>query len=315
MKIGLEVLCCKNNISQFNQIKDIFLNMLNWDVSIVKLKCSDIPINNDGSINKKISSIEYAGSFVNPDTIYISSDVHMLKVKKHFNLNNLTLNEFKILIISHELAHYVYEHILTEKEIRYYSVELKDFSTKYIETVDKTYSKYFEEQFCEYVATACAIHILDKSKCGMSCKEVMEFVKFGKTYTEYYHTSPNQNLKIIEPRAVTHKIGNIGSKVFVSNDKGFSSAFGFLWGDNEGFKLEQKNNGPWTFTIPEKFKSRAMKPCSIYTVENNKYVPIFDIGTTPIEFYSEKSIKVLTEEKYNTAIDAMSKNGIKVMFV
>ena len=131
----------------------------------------------------------------------------------------------------------------------------------------------------------------------------------------FYHTSPTQNLKVLDPRDVTQRIGNLGKKVFVSDDKGFSSAFGFLWGDNEGFKFGKRNNEPWTLQIPKQFKSRVMKPCSIYTVENKDYIPIHDMASRrPIEFYSLESVKILKEEKYKTALEAMMKNGVKVVY-
>ena len=131
----------------------------------------------------------------------------------------------------------------------------------------------------------------------------------------FYHSSPTQGLKIIDPRNETRRIGNRGTRVFVSDSKAFSSGFTFRWNSSDGIRFGQTDDGPWTMEIPKKFKSRMMKPCSIYTVENQPYIPIRDMSETPVEFYTRKSVRIIKEEKYRTSLEAMKSNGVKVAII
>jgi hypothetical protein len=127
---------------------------------------------------------------------------------------------------------------------------------------------------------------------------------------KFYHGSPIQNLKTLDLKKDSVRFKTQSPSVFITDDKGYASCFTFAWSNNEGFELGSINNGPWTIEIPKKFKSRLSKPCSIYIVESGPYK---QIKSMPAEYVSKKSIKVIKEIKYKTALEAMKSNGVKIV--
>jgi len=129
--------------------------------------------------------------------------------------------------------------------------------------------------------------------------------------TRFFHGSPIQNLKILDLKKDSVRFKTQSPNVFLTDDVSYASCFTFAWSNDEGFELGSVNNSPWQLQVPKKYKDRLKKPCSIYTVENGSYK---QIKSAPMEYVSKHPVKILKEEKYKTALEAMMKNGVKVVY-
>ena len=136
----------------FDEVKQAIRKHYGWDVKKVKLKISNVPVNRDGTPNKRIPPIEYAGSYVVKGRyITLADREHLELVKKHYKLKSFTLDQFIKFIMTHELSHYVYEEVATEAERDEIleAVEVESFTTVYLDSYEDPPN---DEKFCEYVA-------------------------------------------------------------------------------------------------------------------------------------------------------------------
>jgi len=125
-----------------------------------------------------------------------------------------------------------------------------------------------------------------------------------------YHASPDQNLKYLDPKKQQSGVHRERAKeVYATNDKSYASGFSFTWNDDEGFRYGKMGRGPWLLQVPPKYSQRLNNPCSIYTVEAKGFR---DLNLSTPEFASRYKVKIIGEEKYETALMCMRKNGVKV---
>ena len=132
----------------YNKILLLYKQKYNWNLDYMKLEISNQPIYNNGKINPNMKSEQFGGCWTKKKTIRINPEVN--SVKKYYNIK-WPNDKFIIIIISHELAHEVYNNILTKKEKQEWLSQIpENFSTPYLKHAHK--DKYKEELFCEYIA-------------------------------------------------------------------------------------------------------------------------------------------------------------------
>jgi len=125
-----------------------------------------------------------------------------------------------------------------------------------------------------------------------------------------YHASPDQNLKYIDPKKTESFHNKDRSlEVYATNDKSYASAFSFNWNEDIGFVFGQVNRGPWELKVPPKYAQRLNHPCSLYVVDTKGFK---NMNMSTPEYSSRIRVKVISEEKYPTALMCMRKNGVKV---
>lgn len=126
-----------------------------------------------------------------------------------------------------------------------------------------------------------------------------------------YHGATQRGLKYIDPNKNVIKHNNESHrKVYASPDKAYASLFTFTWKESEGFKLQRlTETEPWELKIPPKYSSRLNHSCSIYIVDDKPFV---DENMSTPEYSSNDSVKVLKEETYDSALECMRMNGVKV---
>jgi len=128
-----------------------------------------------------------------------------------------------------------------------------------------------------------------------------------------YHASPDQNLKYIDPKKTEsfhNEKGKISKDVYASDDKSYASGFCFTWYSSEGFTYGKENdNDPWELKVPPKYAQRLNHPCSLYIVDTKGFR---NMNLSTPEYTSSIKVKVISEEKYPTALMCMRKNGVKV---
>ena len=126
-----------------------------------------------------------------------------------------------------------------------------------------------------------------------------------------YHASPTQGMKIIDPSKQKSGIDGIHKKeVYASTDKSYAAGFCFNWNSSEGFRYgKNSDRDPWELKVPPKYSQRLNNKCSIYTVETKSFRHL-NISTP--EYASKYKVKIVSEEKYQTALMCLRKNGVKV---
>ncbi len=126
-----------------------------------------------------------------------------------------------------------------------------------------------------------------------------------------HHGSPDQNLKVLDPKKQKSAVSKrVGKEIYASDDKSYAAGFCFNWNSAEGFKYgKMRDKDPWELKVPPKYAQRLNHTCSMYVVEN---VGFRDLNISTPEYASKNKVKVISEEKYPTALMCMRKNGVKV---
>lgn len=130
-----------------------------------------------------------------------------------------------------------------------------------------------------------------------------------------YHGSRIQGLKILN---TNYNISNIDMNdkrkwIYAATNKTVASAFTFFWYNDMGIKFGRVNNGPWTFEIPKKLLPLIQNPCSIYIVSSDGFIKAE--GGLMEEYRTNKSVKVLEEEKYKSSKECMLKNDVRIKVI
>ena len=125
-----------------------------------------------------------------------------------------------------------------------------------------------------------------------------------------YHGSSIQNLKVLGPdSAVTShdyaKAGKLIKRLYAADEKRMAAAFTFQWNDSMGIKFgwwESRDN--MELGVPKKLLHLLENKCSIYTV-SPKYFTRSPSGFE--EYYTIQQVKVISEEKFNSSREALTK--------
>jgi hypothetical protein len=146
----------------------------------------------------------------------------------------------------------------------------------------------------------------------------LSFLTEGKTPQEYYHASPTQGLKYLDPKKTksTHLKTN-KPYVYVTDEIEYAAGFCFDWGNNEGFRFGDFGTTEkplWRLSIPRKYVSRLKAPCSMYIIKSNiNFRKVYGIPTP--EFYTTSKVPIFKEIKYKTARDCLNAYNVDVVFV
>jgi hypothetical protein len=145
--------------------------------------------------------------------------------------------------------------------------------------------------------------------------EYMRFLTEGTRVQKFYHASPDQGLKVLDPTKTqsTH-LKEIKPYVYVSDSRAYAAGFCFQWSDNEGFQhgSNSKMGDDWIIKIPRRFADRLKTSCSLYTITDNGFRKVYSVPTP--EFYKSGRVRIAKEEKYKTALDCLKDNRVTVKF-
>ena len=137
----------------FKDVIDKYKSKYGFNLSYMKLVISEVPVFNNGKPNKDMKPEESGGSWTKLKKIYINPDVD--SVMKHYKVT-CSKTDYITIIIAHELAHEIWNNVCNEyfKKIILVKARKEDFHTVYLDSLDKSYKKYKEEVFCEYLANS-----------------------------------------------------------------------------------------------------------------------------------------------------------------
>ena len=129
-----------------------------------------------------------------------------------------------------------------------------------------------------------------------------------------YHASPNKKLEIIQPSQIRHRDRNEGPLVFASADRQFLSCFLTRTDDSWAQIGRYDFDGIiYTHCITDKERFLKLdKGGAIYKVSSED----FDLNITQglEEWTSKKPVKVLDKEIYESSLEAMMENDVRVYF-
>jgi len=129
-----------------------------------------------------------------------------------------------------------------------------------------------------------------------------------------YHATSNRNIEIFEPRAESIRDPNEGSVVFGTPSKAYVSMF--IVKSNDSWTSKGRYNGVWYHAISDEERYRQLdKGGAIYTLPSDTFETDLTRGMKSMEWVSRVSVKPLEKEIYDSGIEAMLKNGVKVLFV
>lgn len=134
---------------------------------------------------------------------------------------------------------------------------------------------------------------------------------------ELYHASENQDIEILEPKAVKTRDPNEGPVVFATDDKAYVTMFLVKSDDSWTLKFGLGNSSrdcDWYICINDQQRYLdADKGGAIYTLPKNQFLTEPKPNSTP-EWASNEPVKPLKKEIYPSGLEAMIENGVQVYF-
>lgn len=131
---------------------------------------------------------------------------------------------------------------------------------------------------------------------------------FNKKQLILYHGSPVQNLKEISPRNNSSHDSQKINRVYATDDEQYAAAFTFP-STSDFCEISQTRGSAWTVKLDRRYKTLVMKPCSIYAVSSDGFKKV-----KYAEYTKETPTRVLKEEKFKTALECMTKCGVKIIW-
>lgn len=133
-----------------------------------------------------------------------------------------------------------------------------------------------------------------------------------------YHCSSEVGLEVFTPRPLDsyHDPSLKGEPVlYLTSNRQYASAFSFPWNDNLA-TLSSYDNETFTIFVDHSLKKVIESPreISIYTFEYNAGLMTPIKGNNTPEWIVRKPIKVIGEQRYKSAKECMSKNGLLVKY-
>ena len=133
-----------------------------------------------------------------------------------------------------------------------------------------------------------------------------------------YHGSSDRNLKVLKPRKESFRDEDDGLVVFATPDKAYASCFMVNTSDS-WVKIRHcnpKEPGPWHFICSdgERFKKED-KGGAIYQLLSEGFTTDPNKGAGLSEWVSTDSVIPIKKTVYDSALEAMIANGVRVVFI
>lgn len=134
-----------------------------------------------------------------------------------------------------------------------------------------------------------------------------------------YHSSPNINIDIFEPRNVKVRDPEEGPVVFATPDKALAAAF-LVRTDGSWVKIGRFTDGqtqtPWHLVTKNKRRFRRRdKGGAIYHLPAAGFSSDLNKGMGDMEWTSRESVRPLKKDAYTSGEQAMKDLGVNVYFV
>lgn len=134
-----------------------------------------------------------------------------------------------------------------------------------------------------------------------------------------YHSSPNINIDIFEPRKEKVRDPEEGPVVFATPDKALAAAF-LVRTDGSWVKIgrftDGKNQTPWHLVTKNKRRFRRLdKGGAIYHLPAAGFSSDPNKGMGDMEWTSRKAVRPLKKDVYTSGEQAMKELGVNLYFV
>ncbi|SRR5258706_2641299 len=129
-----------------------------------------------------------------------------------------------------------------------------------------------------------------------------------------YHASENKDIEILEPRMQSVRDSEEGPVIFSTQDKALSTCF-IVNTDSTWADMGRVNNTIYFVCNDEKRFRELDKGGAIYTLESRGFKVDPNKGMGLDEWVSKTSIRPIEKIEYESGLEAMMENGVKVFFV
>ena len=129
-----------------------------------------------------------------------------------------------------------------------------------------------------------------------------------------YHSSPQKDLKIIEPQKTKVHDEYVGDYVFATTDKILATMY--LCTKGHASLMESKHKNPWIVIVAEPSEFiKYDKGGAMYELPDDSFHKTPNPGLETFEMVSKNSITPLSKQVYDTFMQAMHDSGVTVYFV
>lgn len=130
-----------------------------------------------------------------------------------------------------------------------------------------------------------------------------------------FHGSPSHNIEVIEPRNITRRNPEEGPVVFATPNIGLASIF-MMGTDDSWSSIGTIDGEPHAiFNMDRNEFTARDKGGTIYELSNHTFTSDPNRGMGEKEWTSTEPVKPIRAIRYNSCLDAMLQNGVKVYFV
>ena len=137
-----------------------------------------------------------------------------------------------------------------------------------------------------------------------------------------YHGDALQNMRLMRVRPAHGVFPEVRKKlkkdkvIFATPQKPYAACYGWEWNDEmdrvpPNFDIFYDDKGVWNFGISKKWERILYDPMSIYILPYKGFEEITDLGKIK-EWVIYDDVEVISEERYDTWLDAMKNNGVVV---
>lgn len=134
-----------------------------------------------------------------------------------------------------------------------------------------------------------------------------------------YHSSPDRNIEVFEPRALSVRDPLEGPVVFATPDKAYASMFIVPASDSwttRGRFVDESGRGDWHMVIADKQRFiETDKGGEIYELPAEGFVTDPDRSLHGVEWVSRSKVKPIGRQEYQSGLQAMQDLGVRVYFV
>ncbi|SRR5260221_925246 len=129
-----------------------------------------------------------------------------------------------------------------------------------------------------------------------------------------YHASENKDIEILEPRMQSVRDSEEGPVVFSTQDKALATCF--IVNTNDTWANMGRVNNIIYFVCSDENRFRKLdKGGAIYTLQSRGFKVDLNKGMGLDEWVSKTSTRPVEKIEYESGLEAMMENGVKVFFV
>ena len=131
---------------------------------------------------------------------------------------------------------------------------------------------------------------------------------------ELYHASENQDIEILEPKAVGQRDPNDEARIYATEDEAYATMFLVKSDDSWTIKFGLRDpnlNAQWFICISDKDRYLEKdKGGVVYTLPKEQFIPVPECRTP--EWMSHSKVRPIAKKIYNSGLEAMLEHNVQI---